>query len=79
VSGRIAEGHPVELPVQRRTPPGLADRIVAMRDAGATYRAIADALNADQIPTVRGGGEWRPSSLRSAIMSRRAELLAQRA
>jgi hypothetical protein len=50
-----------------------------MWKADATYQAIADALNADKVPTVRGGGEWRPSSVRSAIMSRRAELLAQRA
>jgi DNA invertase Pin-like site-specific DNA recombinase len=59
------------------TPPDIADRIVAMREAGATFQAIADHLNANEVPTVRGGGEWRPSSVRSALISRRAELLAQ--
>ena len=59
------------------TPHDVADRIVAMRGAGVTYQAIADALNADKVPTVRGGGEWRPSSVRSAFVSRGAELLAQ--
>lgn len=61
------------------TPANLADRIVAMRDAGATYQTIADALNADKVPTVRGGGEWRPSSVRSADIARRAEIAAQAA
>src|SRR4051812_45044406 len=61
------------------TPREVADWIVAMRDGGATYQAIADALNADKVPTVRGGSEWRPSSVRSALVSRQAELLAQTA
>jgi DNA invertase Pin-like site-specific DNA recombinase len=61
------------------TPADVADRIVALREGGATYQAIADVLNGDKVPTVRGGGEWRPSSIRSALVSRLAELLAQTA
>jgi hypothetical protein len=53
--------------------------LVAMRDGGMTSQAIADALNGDDVPTVRAGREWRPSSVRSALISRRAELLAQTA
>jgi DNA invertase Pin-like site-specific DNA recombinase len=50
----------------RDTNPALAKRIKAMRDGGASYRAIADALNADGIPTVLGGTKWRVSSVQSS-------------
>jgi hypothetical protein len=31
-----------------------------------TLQAIADALNADGVPTLRGGTQWRPSSVQAA-------------
>ena len=34
-------------------------------------QAIADALNAEGVPTVRGGAKWRPSSLQSVTGYRR--------
>jgi hypothetical protein len=37
-----------------------------MRADGLTLQAIADALNADGVPTQRGGSEWRPSSVQTA-------------
>jgi DNA invertase Pin-like site-specific DNA recombinase len=46
--------------------PELRDRIAAMRAEGMTLQAIADQLNADGIPTVRGGAKWRPSSVQAA-------------
>jgi DNA invertase Pin-like site-specific DNA recombinase len=46
--------------------PELRERIGGMRDAGMTLQAIADKLNADGIPTVRGGARWRPSSVQAA-------------
>ena len=46
--------------------PGLKRRIVAMREAGMTLQAIADTLNAEGVPTLRGGMHWRPSSVQSA-------------
>jgi DNA invertase Pin-like site-specific DNA recombinase len=46
--------------------PDLRDRIVAMRRRGMTLQAIADVLNAEGVPTVRGGKRWRPSSLHAA-------------
>jgi DNA invertase Pin-like site-specific DNA recombinase len=46
--------------------PELSERIVGMRAAGMTLQAIADQLNADGVPTVRGGAEWRPSSVQAA-------------
>jgi DNA invertase Pin-like site-specific DNA recombinase len=46
--------------------PELTQRIKEMRMTGMTLQAIADQLNADGIPTVRGGLKWRPSSVQSA-------------
>ncbi|MEA2495773.1 MAG: hypothetical protein QOJ29_3684 [Thermoleophilaceae bacterium] len=45
--------------------PELADRIREMRQT-MTLQGIADALNADGVPTIRGGSMWRPSSVESA-------------
>jgi DNA invertase Pin-like site-specific DNA recombinase len=49
-----------------RDRPALARRIVAMREQGMTLQAIADTLNAEAVPTLRGGTKWRPSSVQSA-------------
>jgi DNA invertase Pin-like site-specific DNA recombinase len=51
--------------------PDLLERICAMREANMSLRAIADRLNAEQIPTLRGGKEWRPSSIQAALGYRR--------
>jgi hypothetical protein len=37
-----------------------------MRADGMTLQAIADVLNAEGVPTQRGGIEWRPSSVQTA-------------
>jgi DNA invertase Pin-like site-specific DNA recombinase len=47
--------------------PQLRQRIGNMRDDGMTLQAIADRLNAEGVPTVRGGAKWRPSSVQTAI------------
>jgi DNA invertase Pin-like site-specific DNA recombinase len=47
--------------------PKLKRRIVRMRGAGMTLQAIADALNEDGVPTIRGGAEWRPSSVQATL------------
>jgi DNA invertase Pin-like site-specific DNA recombinase len=46
--------------------PHLRERIARMRLEGMTLQAIADRLNADGVPTVRGGVKWRPSSVQAA-------------
>jgi DNA invertase Pin-like site-specific DNA recombinase len=51
--------------------PDLLDRIAAMRAANMTLQAIADRLNAEGVPTLRGGAQWRPSSIQSALGYRR--------
>ena len=47
--------------------PRLEKRIRAMREGGATLVGICDTLNAEGIPTPRGGAEWRPSSIVSVL------------
>ena len=51
--------------------PELQDRIQRLRTDGMTLQAIADRLNAEGVPTIRGGSEWRPSSVQAAAGHRR--------
>jgi DNA invertase Pin-like site-specific DNA recombinase len=51
--------------------PELANRIAAMRASHMTLQAIADQLNAEGVPTLRGGAKWRPSSIQAALGYRR--------
>jgi DNA invertase Pin-like site-specific DNA recombinase len=50
-----------------RDDPELSDRIRSMRAAGMSLQAIADTLNEDGVPTLRGGRQWRPSSVQAAV------------
>lgn len=50
----------------RDSAPQVAERIARLRAAGSTWQAIADGLNADGVPTVRGGSAWRVSAVQSA-------------
>ena len=54
-----------------RDDPDLLRRIAAMRAANMTLQAIADELNAEGVPTPRGGRKWRPSSIQAALGYRR--------
>jgi DNA invertase Pin-like site-specific DNA recombinase len=51
--------------------PELQERIARMREEGMTLQAIADTLNAEGVPTLRGGAMWRPSSVQRATGYRR--------
>jgi hypothetical protein len=51
--------------------PELMERIMTMRSANMTLQQIADQFNAESIPTLRGGREWRPSSIQTALGYRR--------
>lgn len=53
-------------PGVRDTSPALTARIFAERAAGSTWQRIADRLNAEGVPTIRGGIEWRVSAVQSA-------------
>jgi DNA invertase Pin-like site-specific DNA recombinase len=48
-------------------PHNLAKRIVRMRARGMTLQAICNCLNAEGVPTARGGRLWRPTSLRAVL------------
>lgn len=44
-------------------------RILRQRKEGMTYQAIADQLNAEKVPTARGGARWRVSSVRASALA----------
>jgi peptidoglycan hydrolase-like protein with peptidoglycan-binding domain len=46
--------------------PALRERIQAMRVSGMTLQGIANQLNAENVPTLRGGTMWRPSGVQAA-------------
>jgi DNA invertase Pin-like site-specific DNA recombinase len=56
--------------------PELRERIRGMRAEGMTLQAISDQLNAEGVPTVRGGVRWRPSSVQAAAGYRRPSAAA---
>lgn len=56
---RAAGGSATDVAAVRR-------RIATMRADGMTLQAIADVLNDEGVPTLRGGAKWRPSSVQSA-------------
>jgi DNA invertase Pin-like site-specific DNA recombinase len=53
--------------------PDLSQRIAQMRAQGMTLQAIADQLNDEGVPTVRGGAKWRHSSVQAAAGYRRGQ------
>ena len=62
---------------RKAAPREVADRIVRLRDGGASWQAIADQLEREKVATPRGGATWRPSSVRSAYLTRKRELALQ--
>jgi DNA invertase Pin-like site-specific DNA recombinase len=54
-----------------RDHPELIERISTMRSANMTLKQIADQFNAEGIPTLRGGKQWRSSSIQTALGYRR--------
>jgi DNA invertase Pin-like site-specific DNA recombinase len=65
-----ASGRPTGRPAVSHRPE-LLERIAVMRAANMTLQAIADQLNAEGVPTLRGGKKWRPSSIQAALGYRR--------
>jgi DNA invertase Pin-like site-specific DNA recombinase len=53
----------------RAVPAEVASRILSARRAGATLRAIAEALNDDGVPTVNGGRSWYASTVAGVLRS----------
>jgi DNA invertase Pin-like site-specific DNA recombinase len=69
----VARGHRVSGRPAVNDNPYLRARIQQMREQAMSLQAIADTLNAEGVPTVRGGAKWRPSSLQSVTGYRRKE------
>jgi hypothetical protein len=69
--GRLERSQTEERPPVAVDPPVLKERIARMRASGMTLQAIADTLNSEGIPTLRGGRHWRPSSVQAATGYRR--------
>ncbi|GLZ62858.1 recombinase family protein [Micromonospora sp. NBRC 107095] len=63
---RRSQGKRMGRPGVRDTMPEVARLISDLRLDGKTWQQIADRLNADGVPTVRGGSHWRVSSVQSA-------------
>jgi hypothetical protein len=57
--------------------PDLAVRIIRMRQAGLSYARICTALNAEQIPTPKGGGPWQKSYVDRLLHTRWVEAIAE--
>ena len=47
----------------------VRERIVTEREEGRTLAAIAEGLNADEVPTARGGARWYPSTVKAVLDS----------
>jgi DNA invertase Pin-like site-specific DNA recombinase len=65
-----ANGMPISRPAVADDPE-LHARIAELRGAGMTLQAIADLLNNEGVPTLRGAIQWRPSSIQAATGYRR--------
>jgi DNA invertase Pin-like site-specific DNA recombinase len=59
--------------------PELLAQIRTYRDAGFTQRQIADQLNADGVPTLRGGVRWHQSALTAVLREKPAPVVQKRA
>ena len=69
LAAKRAQG--VRLGRPRGLPLAVLERIARERQAGGTFRAIADGLAADAVPTAQGG-VWRPGTVAAALRSQDA-------
>lgn len=53
----------------------VVGRIVQQRSAGAGFAKIADALNADSVPTAQGGARWYPATVKAVLNGQDAAIL----
>lgn len=70
LAAKRAQG--VRLGRPQTLPDDLVQRIVSARRAGASFRTIAAELEADRIPTARGGATWHASAVRAVCESQAA-------
>lgn len=70
------QGRRVELGSQVKHTDDTLRRILGARSSGRSFQSIADELNADGVPTSRGG-RWYPITVKRAAESLRAARLSQ--
>jgi DNA-binding transcriptional MerR regulator len=51
------------------TPPDVVEQIKALRSTGMSLYEIGEMLEAEGVPTTRGGRRWGPSTVRSVLIS----------
>ena len=66
LAAKKAQGHRLGGPIS--LPEDVRQRIARERVFGSTYREITEGLNADKVPTVRGG-QWRISTVADVCKS----------
>jgi DNA invertase Pin-like site-specific DNA recombinase len=49
-------------------PEAVVRRIQRRRARGDSFRAIADSLNGDEVPTAQGGARWYPATVRQVLL-----------
>ena len=57
----------VRLGRPRSLPEKVRRRIRRERANGSTFRAIADSLNREGVPTAQGGARWHPATIRKVL------------
>ena len=63
----LARRPPTPLGRKPSVPPRILARMRAARAAGRSYGQIAADLNASRVPTVHGGRQWWPSTVRAVL------------
>ena len=78
---RVPDAVAIQSPSGRSARPDVSElklRIREMRESGMTLQAIANRLNEENVPTLRGGARWRPSAVQAASGDRRPSQRSQR-
>jgi DNA invertase Pin-like site-specific DNA recombinase len=57
----------VDLGPKSPVPEVVRESIVSSRSSGSSFKSIADRLNAEGVPTTRGGAKWYPSTVRNVF------------
>jgi len=63
----LARRPPIPLGRKPSVPPRVLARMRVARASGRSYQQIAADLNASRVPTVHGGRQWWPSTVRAVL------------
>jgi DNA invertase Pin-like site-specific DNA recombinase len=63
----VKKAQGVRLGRRRTMPDKVVRRIQRLRAEGQSYRAIADVLNAAEVPTAHGGARWHASTVQKVL------------